>query len=312
VTGLSSGVKAITAGSYHTCALTTAGSVLCWGNNESGELGNNSTTNSLVPVAVTGLSAGVSAIAAGGAHTCALTGGGVQCWGNNNNGQLGNSSRTDSHVPVAVTGLSSGVSAIAAGSIQTCALTTAGGVQCWGYTGEESSTTGTVSVAPAAVMGLSSEVLAISASYSHACALTTAGGVECWGGDQYDELGNNSTTTSFVAVDATELSFPVSAVAVGVYCTCVLTTEGGVQCWGFNFSGQLGVSSGIDSSVPVTAPVTVTGLSSGISAIFAGSQNMCALTVAGTVKCWGSNTNGELGDGSFYGSLPGPVDVVAP
>jgi alpha-tubulin suppressor-like RCC1 family protein len=99
-------VAEIAAGGYHTCARLSDGTVRCWGHNEYGQLGDNTQTSRLVPVAVSGLS-GVAEIVAGASHTCArLSDGTVRCWGNNDYGQLGDNTQTSRLVPVAVSGLS--------------------------------------------------------------------------------------------------------------------------------------------------------------------------------------------------------------
>jgi alpha-tubulin suppressor-like RCC1 family protein len=129
-------ITAITAGDTHTCVVAE-GRAYCWGNNSNGQLGDNTTTTSKVPVAVNGVLAGktVTAITAGTRHSCAVADGKAYCWGYNSNGQLGNNTTADSSAPIAVntTGVLAGrtVSAITAGGVHTCAVAD-GDAYCWG------------------------------------------------------------------------------------------------------------------------------------------------------------------------------------
>ena len=310
VSGLSSGVTAVAAGGIHTCALTSGGGVVCWGANGSGQLGDGTTTQRLTPVAVSGLSSGVTAVAAGADHTCALTsGGGVWCWGLNGNGQLGDGTTTPRLTLGAVSGLSSGVTAITAGYFHTCALTSGGGVVCWGANASGQlgdGTTTTPRLTPVAVSGLSSGVTAVAAGASHTCALTSGGGVVCWGCNAIGQLGDGTTTQRLTPGAVSGLSSGVTAVAAGDSHTCARTSGGGVVCWGYNANGQLGDGTTTDR----LTPVAVSGLSSGVTAVAGGIYHTCALTSGGGVVCWGWNANGQLGDGTTTDRLT-PVVTIA-
>jgi len=297
VTGLSSGVATVSAGT-HACAVTTSGGVKCWGRNTRGQLGDGTTTDSPVPVDVVGLSSGVVSVSAGVIHSCALTdAGAVKCWGSNEYGELGNGGTEDSAVPVDATELTDEVTSVSAGGGPlTCVVTTAGGVKCWGYNGSggllgngSSDNSGT----PVDVTGLTSDAATVSArSGGHTCALTTAGGAKCWGSNGFGGLGHGSVGSSSVPVDVTGLTMGAATVAAGSNYSCAATTSGGVKCWGANSSGELGDGTTTDSSVPVD----VVGLDSDVATVSPGSSHTCALTASGGVKCWGSNGKGQLGN----------------
>jgi hypothetical protein len=136
VPGLTSGVAAVAAGFDHTCALMNTGSVKCWGNNKTGELGIGNTTNHLSPVDVPGLS-NVDSISAGANHTCVVTSsGGAKCWGANESGELGDGTTKLRTSPVNVYRATSGVRSISAGGFPraglTCLNTNSGAVRCFG------------------------------------------------------------------------------------------------------------------------------------------------------------------------------------
>ncbi len=303
VFGLASGVAAVAAArGYYTCAVTTGGAVLCWGNNAYGQLGDGTTTNRLTPTAVSGLASGVAAITTGGMHACAVTtGGGVMCWGANSYGQIGDGTTTTRTTPVAVSGLSSGIAAIGTGNVHTCALTTGGGVVCWGSNanGELGDGTTTTRWTPVAVSGMSAGVAAIATGGWHSCAVTTGSSVLCWGNNEYGELGDGTTTDRWTPVAASGLSTGIAAIAVGWYQTCALTAGGGVVCWGHNNYGQIGDGTTTDRWVPTTVSgLEGNALESSVAVVTTGVYHTCALTGVGGAVCWGDNANGQLGDGT--------------
>jgi len=309
VTGLSSGVAAISAGGDFACAVTTGGALQCWGNGGNGELGNGGTSGSSVPVPVTGLSSGVLAVATGSIHACAvITGGALQCWGYNMDGELGNNSTTNSSTPIVVTGLMSPTTGVAAGGNHTCAIGPAGSVSCWGNNslGQLGNNTTTNSLVPVATLPEGSGVTALAAGFNHTCALTTAGSVLCWGQDSFGQLGNNSTTNSPVPVGVSGLS-GVTGITAGQYHTCARTTAGAMYCWGYNFYGQFGNNTTTGSSVPVAGP----SLASGVACLAGGIDSSYAVTTAGALLSWGANSSGQLGNNSTQQSLV-PVSVVEP
>ncbi len=133
--------------------------------------------------------------------------------------------------------------------------------------------------------------------------MTDAGGAKCWGFNANGSLGNGTTTESHVPVNVTSLS-GAAAIVAGTGHSCALTNAGGIKCWGKNTSGQLGDDSTADSHVPVG----VDGLGSGVAAIANGDDHVCALTKTGSLKCWGFNAFGQLGDTTTDNSDI-PVDV---
>lgn len=311
---------AASAGFAHTCVLTTEGGVKCWGINFEGQLGDGTSTSRATPVDVTSLGSGVAAVEAGSYHTCAFTiSGGVKCWGRNSEGQLGDGTATDSVTPVSVLGLTSGIVEVAAGGYHSCALTTAEGVECWGKNsnGQLGDGTSSESTTPVTVSGLTSDIAAIGAGLLHTCALTTTGGIKCWGNNQFGQLGDGRICGSFynTPVDVLELPSGVAAVAAGSYHTCAITIAGGVKCWGDNRFGELGDGQGC-GTFSCSTPVDVTGLSGAATAVSAGgaggsgSGHTCAVTAAGTLRCWGNNNLGQVGDGTSGGIRSTPVGVV--
>src|SRR6266571_5398725 len=259
----------VQAGAYHSCGLTANGAAYCWGNGTYGQRGDGTKASGLAPVAVGG-GLTLSAISAGAIHTCGLTAGGTAyCWGLDYYGELG----------------------AGAPASQRCGNA---GAEC--------------SVTPLAVAG-GRAFSSVSAGWALSCALTSSGAAFCWGDNGYGELGNGSTvsTRTPMAVGG-GLSFV--SIGTGNFFACGLTASGAAYCWGDNDGGQLGATTtetcaGLGSVVacsklplPLEGGVTLAQAS-------AGSFHSCGFTSGGDGYCWGSNSKGELGNGTtVYSPTP--------
>jgi alpha-tubulin suppressor-like RCC1 family protein len=306
----------ISASRYHTLVLLADGTVRAWGFGTSGQLGNGGTSSSVTGVTVSGLG-NVAAVAAGSLHSLALLADGtVVAWGVNDKGQLGLGSSSGpqtcgiaacSTAPVPVPGLS-GVVAISAGAGYSLALLANGTVVAWGSdaNGQLGDGTGIQTGCecvdhPVPVPGLTG-AMAISAGVHHASALLADGTVRGWGDNFYGELGNG-TVTSATPCDCLGPVAPsgisgAKAIAAGEFHSLALLADGTVDAWGNNERGQLGNGTvGSTGCKCVPSPAPVSGLS-GAQAIATGSAHALALQGDGSVRAWGFNESGQLGNGS--------------
>jgi alpha-tubulin suppressor-like RCC1 family protein/pimeloyl-ACP methyl ester carboxylesterase len=306
VSGIS-GATAIAAGTDHTCALLSTGVIKCWGYNASGQLGNNTTTNATTPVQVSGIST-ATAVALGGLHSCArLSDSTLRCWGEGASGRLGNASTSDQRTPVTVSGITT-ATAIAGGDAHTCARLSDSTIKCWGEGGNgqlgRSSTSD--STTPVAVSGITNAV-AIGLGDSHTCAKLSTGALKCWGKNDLGQLGDGTTTqrTSPVSVSGITNADEVSG---GTGFTCATLTTGSLRCWGSNRFGQLAQGNAGIHPVPfVTDRLSLNK----VMAVAPGWHHSCVLWggIPGSVKCWGENTHGQLGNGTTTYAASA-VDVI--
>jgi alpha-tubulin suppressor-like RCC1 family protein len=315
VSGLTDAV-AVAAGNSHTCALRANSTVMCWGSNGSGRLGDGTTTARPTPVAVlnpdTTTLTGVVAITAGVTHTCAARlDGTARCWGSNTNGRLGNGATNSSAFASTVTNLPDAV-AIAAGSSHTCAVRIGGGVRCWGANFSGQLGTGATDNAnhptPADVANLV-EIIAVAAGQSHTCGLRTNGQVRCWGNNGFGQIGDGTTISPRAPATVAGVG-GVIAIALGSNHSCARRADGDIRCWGRNDEGQLGdLGSNLQQPNAVTVvsrrtcnltSCTFTPLT-GADGIAGGERHGCSLQADERVLCWGDNGVGQLGTGDTSG-----------
>ncbi len=281
---------AVSAGSYHTCAIRLDHTLWCWGYNLMGQLGIGAASEAQTPSQVVALGPSVAAIAAGQVHTCAVkldqT---LWCWGHNADGQLGDGTQDDKKTPQQVATLGAGVASVSAGSQHTCARKIDGTLWCWGA--GQLGNGMTQSLKPVQVVAMGNAVVEFAVGSAHTCARKSDATLWCWGYNGDGELGNNTTADQSLPVQVSALGASVAGVSAGYHHTCARKTDGTLWCWGKNNHGQLGDGSHQSRS----APVSVDALGTGTAAVAGGDKHTCAATNS-ALWCWGED-NGQLGDG---------------
>ncbi len=337
-------------GHNHTCVLRGDGTVWCWGSNGAGQLGDGTTVDKPTPQPVPGLSAVVEiaaggvhtvarksdgtvwcwgincggpsltqvvslgtssvAISAGGWHSCALKGDGtLWCWGDNTQGQLGDG-QTYASTLVPVQALTS-VASVTGGYLHTCARKTDGTLWCWGHNsyGQLGDGTTTNHPSPSQVSSLGSSLALMgSGAGRHTCAGKNDNSLWCWGYNAYGQLGNGNSNNSSLPVQVWSTGILGSSMDVGPYHTCARKSDSTIWCWGRGLEGQIGIGNTNNYSTPQK----VTALSTWATHVSVGDRFSCALDSCQCVySCWGSNMNGQFGDGSTTSSTT-PVSFLCP
>ncbi|HEX8696967.1 MAG TPA: hypothetical protein VF746_31405 [Longimicrobium sp.] len=291
-------------GLTHACGLTSAGQAWCWGRNATAQLGDNSAAPTTVPVAVHHPS-GVTftQVSAGDSHTCAITSAGqAYCWGYNADSRLGDSTTSMGLTPRAVlpVGAIAFTSISAGGGQHTCGLNGSGQAYCWGYNfyGQIGDSTTTFAMSPVAVHQPAGVTFtSIYAGQKHTCALTSGGQAYCWGYGGDGAMGHNALLGEPIPTAVQQpAGVTFASITTEYNHTCGVTSGGQAYCWGLNSNAQLGDSTVTKRLVPtaVKQPAGVT-----FASITTGTAHTCALTSAGQEYCWGVNTRGQLGNGTF-------------
>ena len=302
ISALAQTLVGIVPGGVHTCAVDVASTLQCWGYNGDGNLGNGSSVNSPLPVAVLG---GVqfAQVATGFSHSCALTTAGTAyCWGRNYDGQLGDGTTTGRSMPTPVsTNLM--FASIDVGFSHSCAVTDAGVAYCWGSNslGQLGTAAVSQSSTPVAVSG-SHTFNYVRAGYNHSCGLDLAGAAWCWGANNRGQIGNNAggvTDTDNVTVPTAVAGGNVfTDIDIGGTHNCGIV-GGRVYCWGWNGMGQVGANGGTTcvGQPCFKTPARIQG-GRRYSAVTAGTAHSCGIDTSGAAYCWGFNGSGQLGDGT--------------
>jgi alpha-tubulin suppressor-like RCC1 family protein len=297
----------VSGGDRFSCGVTTDNRVYCWGENDSGQLGDGTQTKESRPVPVAG-TLRFRQISAGYHHTCGVTTTNqAYCWGQGVDGELGDGAAVDRSTPVLV-GNGRLFRQVDAGQYHTCGVSYPDNkAYCWGYNGSFALGDGTSTShpSPVAVKGghLFHQVTA-GGVFGHSCGVTTSDQAFCWGWNDKGQLGDGSKVprSTPVAVAGTRQFDQIEA---GDTHTCAVTTGDRAFCWGNNRDGQMG-----DGTVKISSVPRAVAGGLGFTRVSTGRLHSCGETTGNRAYCWGNNVDGQLGDGTTTSPRLTPVAVA--
>lgn len=296
-------LTSLSAGDNHTCAHSAEGASLCWGANDTAQVGQGTLVDLVAPVEVMTDS---RLVAAGGGHSCGVdSSGSMLCWGSDRRGQLGRAALLSSTQPIQVATPTGTADAIAAAGSHACAIKD-GAVHCWGANdqGQLGDGTTVATAAPIPPLADSSPLVAasrLSVSSSGSCAVLDDGTAQCWGSQS---LGFNSLVPQ--PISAT-VPTPIVAVSLSPSRVHYLTSVQGEELWcsGFNSNGECGKLNYVTS----TSAISLSDLVANVTQVHSGGSHTCVLADA-TISCFGSNGGGRLGNAVSATTAGGPAIPV--
>jgi len=293
----------------HTCAVRTSGSIVCWGKNTYGQLGDGRRLDQAGLVLVSGIEDAVE-VRTGVDFSCTrVRNGTIRCWGNNEDGQLGDGRGASvgalGLVPTSVTAVRGAIQ-LAVGDYHACALEGTGRVQCWGHggNGQIGSDAARAFASPRVITGFGA-ARAIASGAEHVCAVDRNGGAWCWGRNTEGQLGDGIAGSRIKPVRVVGITDAI-AIASGSHHSCAVMKGGTVSCWGDNHHLQLGPNSGTQPKH--NTPVRVPGLSDVVQ-VEGGLAHTCVRQRSNRVLCWGSNEAGQLGHSSSASRRAVPTEL---